>query len=229
MTNGKPPPTDRPIIEELCARLLERCRDPNVAWPYHPRVGVGSIIIDSLLKSLILASPALGAATDAGELLVRRNEVVGGKRRSKRLDLVLSRKDGKAPSVVVEAKACMTAHAKAHSRLVAELTSSLDAILDADPNAAFFSVVAINFGERFTSPLNLPGPNRHEAKDAPNLAGALLRSLSSNQEICGTLILPVRFDNERYCEPFPSELPPEATDSRALVHSLLRRLDLPTG
>jgi hypothetical protein len=218
-----------PILSELSSRLSQRCSDPNIAWPYHPRIGVGSTLIDCLLSSLALAAPSFATAIDRGDVLVRRNEVVGGKRRSKRLDLVLSRKDAGTSSVVVEAKACMTAHAKAHSRLVAELTSSLDAILDADPNAAFFSVVAINFGERFTSPLNLPGPNHHEAKDAPNLANALLRSLSNNQEICGTLLLPIRFDNERYCEPFRSELPPTATDENAIMQTLLQRLDIAVG
>jgi hypothetical protein len=227
MGSGKTPTALASINEKLCETLLTLCRDPNVAWPYHPRTGkIGGLLIDCLLHSLRVSSPDFDKAVRDGAWVVRRNKQTGGNRRKKRLDLVISRRGTNAPLVAVEAKACMTAHAKAHSRLVAELTSSLDAVLDADANAKFFAIVAINCGDKFTSPLNLPGPNIHAEKDGPALADALVNSLSNNIEIRGTLLLPIRFDNERVCEPFPGALPPSQQDQRQLELEILRSLGL---
>jgi hypothetical protein len=215
------------IVRILCSNLLALCNDPNVAWPYHPRSGkIGALLVDCLLHSLYESSRSFAAATDSGKLVARRNITTGGIRRKKRLDLVFFRSGCNVPLAAVEAKACMTAHAKAHTRLVAELTSSLDAVLDANSDAKFFSIVAINFGDRFTSPLNLPGPNLHGANDAPDLAKSLIRSLSNNLEIAGTLILPIRFDNERICEPYSGAAGSEQQAQDRFEQELLRSLEL---
>ena len=219
-------PTSDRIVDRLCANLDRRCKDPNIAWPYHPRVGLGATLVDCLLNSLGASSASFAKALSDGAILVRRNATIGGKRRSKRLDLVICRHEPGAILVAVEAKACMTAHAKAHTRLVAELTSSLDAILDADSRAKFFSLVAINCGTTFTSPLKLPGPNRHGADDGPALARALAQSLTNNVEICGTLFLPIRFDNEQSCESAPDVVEPHLCRDSAFQQDLIEVLGL---
>ena len=219
-------PTSDRIVDRLCANLDQRCKDPNVAWPYHPRVGLGATLVDCLLNSLGASSASFAKALGDGTILVRRNTKTGGKRRSKRLDLVMCRNEPGAILVAVEAKACMTAHAKAHTRLVAELTSSLDAILDADSRAKFFSLVAINCGATFTSPLKLPGPNRHDMNDGPALAKALAQSLTNNVEICGTLFLPIRFDNEQSCEVATDVVEPHLCQDSRFLQDLVQVLEI---
>lgn len=189
------------VSDLLCRALEERCRDPNVAWPYHPRIGIGQVIVDCLLQSVRQRYVNFQAGIDSGNIVLRANTVIGGKRRSKRLDLVISTSSTPSHLVAVEAKACMTAHAKARTRLVAELTSSLDALLDSSSSAKLFAIVVVNCGERFTSPLNLPGPNMHDSRDGQNFCDALVRSLSSNPDIAGMLLVPIRFDNETQCAP----------------------------
>ena len=216
------------IAKDLCDKLTSLCRDPNVAWPYHPRAGqLGGLLVDTLVRSLMATSDAFGNAIRSGTLLAQRNVSTGGTRRRKRLDLVLSRKDTGAPLLAVETKACMTAHSKAHARLVAELTSSLDAVLDANAEAKLFAIIAINYGDKFTSPLNLPGPNIHEAKDAPTLAQALLNSLSNNREIGASLVLPIRFDNETICEPYPGTIAQSKVDQAVFEKELVSSLGFP--
>jgi hypothetical protein len=102
----------------------------------------------------------------------------------------------------------------------------VDAVLDADPNAKLFAIVAINYGDRFTSPLNLPGPNRHEAKDGPNLTKALVQSLSHNPDVFGSLIIPICFDNERVCEPFVGAADEELMQQRDFEATILSALQL---
>jgi hypothetical protein len=201
MAFGNPPiATSISIGEDLCAILSARCADPNVAWPYHPRVGLGRLLMDCLLQSLASRSPMFASGLQDGSISLKISQRVGGRRRQKKLDLVITRDGPGATLVAVEIKSCMTAHSKAHTRLVAELTSSLDALLDADPLAKFFCMVAINYSGKFTSPLNLPGPNVHDVGDAPALTAALRRSLSNNIEIAGTLVIPIAFDNETSCQ-----------------------------
>jgi hypothetical protein len=193
---------DISISSLLCRALADRCRDPNVAWPYHPRKGIGQIIIDCLLECVLLQNASFKRAIEDGNVALKVNTVTGGKRRSKRLDLVMS--STSLPHLVaVEAKACMTAHSKARTRLVAELTSSLDAVQDKCSPAKLFVVVVVNCSERFTSPLNLPGPNVHDISDGQDFSDALVRSLSNNPDIAGLLVVPIRFDNETYCIPVP--------------------------
>ena len=187
------------IGKDLCETLSARCADPNIAWPYHPRIGLGRMLLDSLLHALETASAQFASGIRDGSVLVKTSLKIGGKRRQKKIDLVITRDSPAAMLVAVEIKSCMTAHSKAHTRLVAELTSSLDAVLDADSVAKFFAIVTINYGTKFTSPLNLPGPNLHDAGDAPSLTAALRQSLSSNVEMADTLVIPIAFDNETSC------------------------------
>lgn len=188
------------IGEDLCDILSARCADPNIAWPYHPRVGLGRLLMDCLVLALSNRSAAFASGLRDGSIVLKVSQKVGGKRRQKKLDLVIVRNSPAATLVAVEIKSCMTAHSKAHTRLVAELTSSLDALLDENPHAKFFCMVAINYGTKFTSPLNLPGPNVHDSGDAPALTVALHQSLSNNIEIAGTLVIPIAFDNETSCQ-----------------------------
>jgi len=201
MAMENPPSTSSPrsIGKDLCAILSARCLDPNIAWPYHPRVGLGRLLLDSLIQALATRSPPFANGVRDGSISLGLSRKIGGKRRQKKIDLVITRDSPLATLVAVEIKSCMTAHSKAHTRLVAELTSSLDALLDADSTAKFFAMVAINYGTKFTSPLNLPGPNLHDADDAPALTAALRRSLTNNIEMAGTLVIPVEFDNETSC------------------------------
>jgi hypothetical protein len=192
---------DTQISRLLCRSLADRCNDPNIVWPYHPRVGIGQLLIDCLIQSTIAHSRPFHDAITSGRLELKRNQKIGGKKRSKRLDLVISDTSSKGRLVALEAKACMTAHAKAQTRLVAELTSSLDALLDSDPLAKLFALVVVNCGDRFTSPLNLPGPNIHNNTDGQDFCDALIRSVSNNPDIAGILLVPIRFDNEKICEP----------------------------
>jgi hypothetical protein len=128
---------------------------------------------------------------------------LGGKRYKKKIDLVLERTDETERRIVaIEAKACMTAHGKAHTRLISELTSSINAVKDYDSSAAFFGVVVVNFSATFTSPLNLPGPNEHDPLDGPKLIQTVEDGLSSwGDEIAGILYMPISLDNESYCHP----------------------------
>jgi hypothetical protein len=189
---------EKTLREQLCQYLSERCADPNTAWPYHPRVGIGGALTDLLLLTLCSRSPDFSAAVDSGQVVLSRRTAIGGRRRQKRIDLII---ETRTSLVAIEAKACMTAHSKALSRLVAELTSSLDAVLDASARAQLFVIVATNHGSAFTSPLNLPGPNLHDTADASSFVAALNRSLSNNPEIAGSLFIPITFDNETYCHP----------------------------
>lgn len=189
------------ISGQLCRALTQRCNDPNVAWPYHPRIGIGALLIDCLIQSLQHDNPPFKHALSSGQLSLKRNHKAGGNKRSKRLDLVISSNDAPNKLVAIEAKACMTAHAKARTRVIAELTSSLDALLDENADAEMFAIVVVNCGERFTSPLNLPGPNTHDASDGQSFSDALIRSISNNSDLKSILIIPIDFDNERKCQP----------------------------
>lgn len=219
----------RSIGEDLCAILSARCADPNIAWPYHPRVGLGRVLLDSLVAALAARSHAFASGVADGSISLRLSQKVGGKRRQKKIDLVITRDSPAATLVAVEIKSCMTAHSKAHTRLVAELTSSLDALLDADPNAKFFAMVAINYGTKFTSPLNLPGPNVHDSSDAPTLTAALRQSLTNNIEMAGTLVIPVAFDNETSCRMATEDAGLYRESEATFTGGILGALGLPTS
>jgi hypothetical protein len=220
------------LRDRLCNSLEARCADPNVAWPYHPRSGLGSLLINSLIQSLSEVSPEFSRRVTAGDIRLAVGKKLGGKRRQKKFDLTLTRPTHDDQLVAVEAKVCMTAHSKARTRLVAEITSSLDALLDANKSAKFFVLVVVNYGESFTSPLNLPGPNEHETKDAPLFVESLMRGLSDNAEICCTLVVPIEFDNETYCRPRPhmdgQYLPKEQLFISRLLEELKIALREPT-
>jgi hypothetical protein len=214
------------ILDRLCSVLARRCADPNVPWSYHPRSGLGALLTDCLIEHLEEVSPAFSRQVAGGDIRLASGQKLGGKKRQKKIDLVIRKDSPKARLVAVEAKACMTAHSKARTRLAAEITSSLDALLDADPAAAFFGLIAINYGEAFTSPLNLPGPNRHESADAPALVESLIRDLSNNSEISDTLVLPISFDNETYCHAVVDSAGQYLAKERLFVSRVLEALDI---
>jgi hypothetical protein len=190
-------------------------------------VGLGRALMDCLLAVISARSPEFANGVRDGTIILGISQKTGGRRRQKKLDLVVTRNNSDAHLVAIEIKSCMTAHSKAHTRLVAELTSSLDALLDADPLAKFFSIVAINYGNKFTSPLNLPGPNVHDPDDAPNLATALRNSLSNNTEIAGTLVIPIMFDNEMSCGMEPVGASEYGANDATFVSEILNALGLP--
>jgi hypothetical protein len=197
-----------------------------VAWPYHPRSGLGGLLIDCLVHELAQAEPHLVSAEASGELESQRGQIIGGAKRRKRIDLLLRLKDHTPRTIAVEAKVCMTAHSKARTRLVAELTSSLDAVMDADETSAFFAIVVVNYGERFTSPLNLPGPNDHGPHDASRLVAALAEGLSVHPELKSVLLLPLHFDNESCCDIPMVRLPSFFASEREFVGKILSSINL---
>jgi hypothetical protein len=229
MENPPSAPSPRSIGEDLCAILSARCVDPNIAWPYHPRVGLGRLLLDSLVEALASRSPQFASGVRDGSISLGLSRKIGGKRRQKKIDLVITRDSSLATLVAVEIKACMTAHSKAHTRLVAELTSSLDALLDADPNAKFFAMVSINYGTKFTSPLNLPGPNLHDSGDAPALTTALRQSLTNNIEMAGTLVIPIEFDNETSCRMAALDFGHYGEEETNFMAGILSALGLPAS
>ena len=214
-----------PVSNRLARRLDDRCKDPSVSWPYHPRIGLGNAILDYLISELARANPRLTEFEAAGTIQGQRNALRGGARRRRKIDLVVDR-SGRRPALAIEAKACMTAHSRASSRLQAEIVASLDAILDEDPQAAFFAVVVVNFGDRFTSPLNLPGPNIHAPTDAPALVDALSLGLSAVHEMRGVLLVPIKFDNETGCELVTTSLPATFSPEGEFVSRIAKALDL---
>jgi hypothetical protein len=220
----QPPGTARTFRSALCGSLTALCADPHVEWAYHPRSGIGRLVIDKFWHSLESLSAELTKRCDAGKLVLESPARVGGKRRQKKIDLLATVKGTQEHLVAVEAKACMTAHAKARPRLVDELTSSLDAVIEADANAQCFGIVVVNFGGSFLSPLNLPGPNNHEPDDGPKLVAALRTNLSRNQDIANTLIVPVLFDNETSCRPTADPEGVYLAEEHAFMVRVLRAL-----
>jgi hypothetical protein len=213
----------RTLRADICAYLNERCGDPHLQWPYHPRSGLGPPLIRCLIRSLEAASDELSRAMADGQLTFNGPIQVGSKRRHRKVDLVATLHRPKTRLVAVEAKVCMTEHRKAKGRLVAELTSSLDAVLEADQNAKFFAIVLVNFAERFTSPTNLPGPNEHKEDAARTLAAGLIGDLSTSPEI-NLLIVPVLFDNETSCRPTIDSV--YATKEASFITDVLRALNV---
>jgi hypothetical protein len=221
--DGSKGPYRRTLRDDVCAYLNQRCGDPHVRWPYHPRSGLGPPLISCLIRSLEATSDDLSHAMADGLLTFKGPIQVGSKRRHRKVDLVATLHRPEARLVAVEAKVCMTEHRKAKGRLVAELTSSLDAVLEADRSAKFFAIVLVNFADKFTSPTNLPGPNEHKQDAAPILVAELIRDLSTSPEI-NLLIVPVLFDNETSCRPTTD--PVYSTKEASFISDVLRALNV---
>ncbi len=201
-----------PITLQTCLALQDRCRDPNVPWPYHPRNGLGDIVTTQVIKQLAVWCCDNLSGIQSSGLVCGQRVLIGKGVRSRRIDLVIHHpKDGRA-LVAIETKACMTAHAKAVGRLAAELVASSDAAAQA--GIPLFALVAVNYASSFTSPLNLPGPNRQHPEDGKVFTKKLSQKLDSIFPEGRLLFLPMDFDNERYCSPHSADADCEFQENR---------------
>ena len=169
-------------IEDLAASLVTwmRNRRESVDWVYHPRkTDFSDFIRRKFLSDLLATCPAFHDEARRGAVVCDSNVSLSRKGgRTRKLDLVVGPPIAKVevakdsdvlrksklsmPRLALETKLCMTEHRKATSRLIDELLSSLDVVRAVSPNAICVSVVVVNVAKRFTSPLNLPGPNLHD-------------------------------------------------------------------
>lgn len=169
-------------IVELSSALAEwmRGRRESTDWVYHPRkTDVSDYVRRKFLFDLLHQSDAFAAAAKSGRSVCDLNVPLarpGG--RARKLDLIVgppAHAIGEAsgtdvlrkakvvhPVLSLETKLCMTEHRKATSRLIDELLSSLEVVKSVSPACVCVGIVVVNVAERFTSPLNLPGPNLHD-------------------------------------------------------------------
>lgn len=233
--------------EDLSHALVRWMRQRGAIreWPYHPRkTDVSDFIRRKFIADLLAASPRFGEHAREGRIACDLNvslSTPGG--RTRKLDLIVGRPlDGThvpptaaadplrkakvaAPLLTIEVKLCMTEHRKATSRLIDELHASLEVVKAVKPSAVCVAVVVVNVGERFTSPLNLPGPNRH---DRPVEIQRLIAKVLARVPVGGAKaydclnVTVVDVDNETRFEvpPAPYDVPPErsyaSTVSRAV-------------
>ncbi len=170
-----------PIVE-LAPALIDwmRRRRDSAEWVYHPRrTDVSDFVRRKFLSDLLAASPAFAEASRRGRIACDLNVALarpGG--RARKLDLIVGVPeqplgDASGPDVLrkakvgrrllsLETKLCMTEHRKATSRMIDELLSSIEVVKSVSPSCICIGIVVVNVGERFTSPLNLPGPNLHD-------------------------------------------------------------------
>lgn len=170
-------------VEDLSKALVDWMRERRklVDWVYHPRkTEFSDFIRRKVLADLLATSAPLREAARSGRIACDLNVSLSRKGgRTRKLDLVvgtpvsplavaagpdvLRKAKIAVPKLTLETKLCMTEHRKATSRLIDELLSSLDVVRAVGgPDATCIAVVVINVGARFTSPLNLPGPNVHD-------------------------------------------------------------------
>lgn len=169
-------------IQDLGPALVDwmRQRRESTEWVYHPRkTDVSDFVRRKFLVDLLRSAPAFERAARNGEVACDLNVPLsrqGG--RARKLDLivgkpkqlvpiatnddVLRKAKVQAPLLSLETKLCMTEHRKATSRLIDELLSSLEVVKSVAPRCLCVAIVVINVANRFTSPLNLPGPNVHD-------------------------------------------------------------------
>ncbi len=208
-----------PIQDDIAARLVEwlqsRIDGTANAWPYHPRSNdLGKFVRKEVLADLVRVSAVIADLCKRGRLGCDVNVAITTPTgRRKKLDLILGEPVGEhrppsdggvlkariqRPLFSLEVKAAMTAHAKASPRLVAELQSSLEVIRTL-PECAAMGVLVVNIAERFTSPLNLPGPNRHDQPQATlNLISDVLERVPVGGSGYDALaIVPIELDNEQ--------------------------------
>jgi len=226
-----------PLGERLCEWLGARAADPKVEWPYHPRSNdFSDFVRRTFLHDLLGRSTAAKAMATTGKLVCDLNVSLVSQTsgRKKKIDLVVGRplKTGvrssdliekakvASPLLTLEVKACMTEHGKAAPRLIDELLSSLEVVRGADDDAVPIAVLVVNAADRFTSPLNLPGPNVHQQPDATQklLEHVRERVKVGPQGYSAFAITIVSFDNEKTAEPLnPLDwVPKDRTYDRAL-------------
>ncbi|MES1174035.1 MAG: hypothetical protein ABUL62_06875 [Myxococcales bacterium] len=170
-------------VDDLAPALIEwmRRRRQVVDWVYHPRkTDVSDYVRRKVLGDLLSSCTMFHEQARRGEIACDLNVSLSkAQGRTRKLDLVvgaalngalpeaidedvLRKAKVGTPRLALETKLCMTEHRKATSRLIDELLSSLDVVRGVSPDALCVAVVVVNVAARFTSPLNLPGPNLHE-------------------------------------------------------------------
>lgn len=202
-TRPRTVPTPTSFRSQLCSKLEQRLADADVEWAYHPRSGLGKLINECLIDVMKQNSGELVRAVNDGALVLAENAVVRSQQRDRRINLTVEHTRTHRILAAVEAKVCMTEHAKARPRLVAEVTSGIDFILQGLSETQVFCVVVVNFSDAYTSPTNFPGPTVHSTLAAPRLFDALSESLSRIPGLAGLLLVPITFDNSALCTAAP--------------------------
>jgi len=205
------------LAEALAADLLRRCHDRTLKWAYHPQSNsVGRVVAEHVLASLLSFPGAIERALKQGRLAATFGSSVHSGRRKKTFDLVVGEPEAivqwtapapgellsgviSKPLLLVEVKACMTAHGKAWPRLTSELLSSLEIADGLRPRPALLGVLVVNFASRFTSPKNLPGPNLHAPGDAKRVLDHVFEAVPVGGRLGydALIVVPIDFDNER--------------------------------
>lgn len=210
-----------PDLGSALVKFLRHARsDPGRQWLYHPRdFELADMIRREVILDLIKVCPTFRKDVGAGKVVCDFGVAFQHRGRSKTLDLVagppkeppLPARDGDLrrgevvePRLILEVKACMTAHRQATTRLVDELLSASDIVRGAAPVSVIVAVVVINVSPTFTSPLRLPGPNANRAGDIDRLISRLvervggLSASAGGYDALGLVI--VDFDNEKRIE-----------------------------
>lgn len=156
-------------------------------WLYHPRkVDLSGFVRQKFISDLASTSERFRSLAHAGNVACDLNVPLAAAGRNKTMDFVIGvpqvvlppaqhaaqplRKAKLArPLLTIEIKACMTSHRQATTRLVDELTSSVDVVKGVNPDAIAVALVLVNVSPTFTNPLRLPGPNKHSDRDIERL------------------------------------------------------------
>lgn len=156
-------------------------------WLYHPRkVDLSGFVRQKFISDLAITSATFRSLAHDGKIACDLNVPLAAAGRNKTMDFVIGvpqvalpraadsaqplRKAKLArPLLTIEIKACMTSHRQATTRLVDELTSSVDVVKGVNPEAIAVALVLVNVSPTFTNPLKLPGPNKHSDRDIERL------------------------------------------------------------
>jgi hypothetical protein len=210
-------------VDDLAPTLIEwmQRRRQTVDWVYHPRkTDVSDYVRRKVLGDLLSSCTAFHEQARRGEIACDLNVSLSkAQGRTRKLDLVVGAPlNGELPEAVggevlrkakvgtlrlaLETKLCMTEHRKATSRLIDELLSSLDVVRGVSPNALCVAIVVVNVAIRFTSPLNLPGPNLHDRPvEIHRLVDKVLTRVGVGDNGYDALAIAlVDVDNERHFE-----------------------------
>ena len=156
-------------------------------WLYHPRkVDLSGFVRQKFISDLASSSEKFRSLAHVGKIACDLNVPLAAGGRNKTMDFVIGvplvalqgaqdsaqplRKAKLAlPLLTIEIKACMTSHRQATTRLVDELTSSVDVVKGVNPEAIAVALVLVNVSQTFTNPLKLPGPNNQSKRDIERL------------------------------------------------------------
>ena len=208
---------DEDAIGQALSQVLQARLDSDEhAWAYHPQSSLlGKTVAELILARLLHAEPELQRLGRSRRLISRFDHKVTARRRERKVDLCLelTESDGRPlPRLVLEVKACMTEHQKARPRLRSELLQTLDIARALDPPALVVGVLVFNLSERFLSPLNLPGHNRHDhlkcLRTLEKLIGEL--GIEEHDGYDELLMVPIDFDNDVAARPILGKNRPRA-------------------